>query len=76
MEWKNSDEELPPLNECTRCLAFCLVETKGEDFGWSCYVDVYFDPFYGWRRCEDERPIKVLKWVHIDGIHFRIESEE
>jgi len=67
MNWRKSSDILPPLNKSTRCLAY-ICHGPSEDTQWSGFVDVYFSPFEGWRRCETQESVYVLKWIPIDEI--------
>lgn len=64
MKWKKTENELPPLHETTRCLAY--VKTPK----WAGYMDVYFSPFIGWSKSENDEPVFVLAWIALDhAIH-------
>lgn len=66
MKWKDPKIELP--NGCSiRCLAYCKLEMTSESF-WEGYLDVYYHPSIGWRRCENQNPVWVEKWVDIEDI--------
>ena len=64
MNWKDPRKELPPLDKYYRCLA--LIYSKGEL--WKGYCDVYFSASTGWRRCETEEQVIIVKWIYIEEI--------
>jgi len=66
MNWRNSKETLPPLNKSTRCLAYICKGDNKDTTCWMGYVDVFFSPFEGWKRCETEETVFVLKWIPIE----------
>ncbi len=62
MEWIKSIEKLPDINK--RYLGYCEI-FYSEDCKWIGIVEVYFDPYTGWHRCEnyDEKPVRVIYWT-------------
>lgn len=63
MEWKHCSNELP--KETRSYLGFCVNED--DDIEWVGFVQVYFNPFTGWHRCElyDKKPVRVIQWTEL-----------
>lgn len=64
-----SENKFPKLSEngqIYKCLGFCRV--RKSDSYWEGFIEVYFDPHIGWKRCETDESIEVLRWTHLSGI--------
>jgi hypothetical protein len=66
MNWKDPLKQLPPIDKKTRCLAFIV--SKTEEGIWKGYCDVYFSSVIGWRRCEKNEQVEIIKWIFIEDL--------
>ncbi len=66
IEWIYTNKELPPLDKSYRCLAKISVDK--EFCNWDGYADVYFTSTNGWRKCETEEMVTVIKWILIENL--------
>jgi hypothetical protein len=71
MDWYDPNEKLP-MNEnktSIRCLAFCRID-KDLRY-WYGVVEVYFSAYVGWRRCETDEMIEIVKWTYWDNLNIK-----
>lgn len=69
MEWFEPKDKFPDLSydgKTQRCLAFC--HAKGNFGRWEGFIEVYFNPSIGWRRCETNKTVEVIKWTYLENI--------
>ncbi len=73
MDWYNPDEKLPQTivgKTLQRCLALCNVYKESVGC-WTGIVEVYFSPYIGWRRCETDEMIEIVKWTYWDNLNIQ-----
>ena len=71
MNWKKPEEELPKTsdNKACRCLAEIYTFSEQNLNSWKGYVDVYFRPDQGWKRCETQTSdFTVIKWIYFEEV--------
>lgn len=73
MKWKCPKQELPEIkfgNNCRRCLAECVIVKNSNEYyiNWIGFLDVAYDPSTGWNKNEDDKQVKVLRWIYYEEI--------
>ncbi len=67
MEWIKCNKKLPDIHK--RYLGYCE-NFYSDDNTWKGIVEVYFDPYTGWHRCENQdiKPVRVIGWCELPEI--------
>lgn len=67
MEWTSVKDRLPKQDKATSLLGYCRNKYEDGHLKWQGVIEVYFDPFTGWHRCEkyDYKPVTVLYWAEL-----------